>query len=72
MVFGGVQEERIQWNEDTLWSGFPRDSNNYEALRYLAKARELIASGKYAEAEQLIEGRMVGRNTESFCRWEIC
>ena len=23
MVFGGVQEERIQWNEDTLWSGFP-------------------------------------------------
>ncbi|MBY0163994.1 glycoside hydrolase family 95 protein [Cytobacillus firmus] len=66
MVFGGVQEERIQWNEDTLWSGFPRDSNNYEALRYLAKARELIASGKYAEAEQLIEGRMVGRNTESF------
>ncbi|MFB4332385.1 glycoside hydrolase family 95 protein [Paenibacillus sp. CR_12] len=66
MVFGGVQEECIQWNEDTLWSGFPRDTNNYEALRYLAKARELIASGKNAEAEQLIEGRMVGRNTESF------
>lgn len=66
MVFGGVQEERIQWNEDTLWSGFPRDTNNYEALRHLAKARELIASRQYMEAEQLIEGKMVGRNTESF------
>ncbi|MFG1736026.1 hypothetical protein PAEVO_63970 [Paenibacillus sp. GM2FR] len=66
MVFGGVQEERIQWNEDTLWSGFPRDTNNYEARRHLAAARELIASGKYAEAEQLIEGKMVGRSTESF------
>ncbi|WP_050954071.1 glycoside hydrolase family 95 protein [Paenibacillus lactis] len=66
MVFGGIQEERIQWNEDTLWSGFPRDTNNYEALRYLQAARELIASEKYAEAEKLIEERMVGRNTEAF------
>lgn len=66
MVFGGVQEERIQWNEDTLWSGFPRDTNNYEALRYLASARELIASGQYLKAQQLIESKMVGRNTESF------
>ncbi|WP_430125135.1 glycoside hydrolase family 95 protein [Paenibacillus solani] len=66
MVFGGVQEERIQWNEDTLWSGFPRDTNNYEALRHLASARELIASGQYIKAEQLIEGKMVGRRTESF------
>jgi len=66
MVFGGVQEERIQWNEDTLWSGFPRDTNNYEALRHLASARELIASGQYLKAEQLIESKMVGRHTESF------
>ncbi len=38
MVFGGVDKERIQLNEDTLWSGFPRDTNNYEALRYLKQA----------------------------------
>ncbi|GAB6927282.1 glycoside hydrolase family 95 protein [Paenibacillus sp. JCM 10914] len=66
MVFGGVREERIQWNADTLWSGFPRDTNNYEALRHLAAARELIASRRYVEAEKLIEGKMVGRSTESF------
>lgn len=66
MVFGGVKEEVIQWNEDTLWSGFPRDTNNYDALRYLERVRELIAAGRYAEAEQIIEAKMLGRRTESF------
>ena len=32
MVFGGVDHERIQLNEDTLWDGRPRDTNNPEAL----------------------------------------
>ncbi|WP_139997646.1 glycosyl hydrolase family 95 catalytic domain-containing protein [Paenibacillus paridis] len=66
MVFGGVAKERIQLNEDTLWSGFPRDTNNYEALRYLKRARELIAEKRYVEAEQLIESKMLGKNTESY------
>lgn len=66
MVFGDPQRERIQLNEDTLWSGFPRDPVNYEALRYLGKARELTAQGKYAEAESIVEGQMLGRRTESY------
>lgn len=66
MVFGAIRQERIQLNEDTLWSGFPRDTNNYESLRYLDRARELLYAGQYGEAEQLIETRMLGRNTESY------
>ncbi|WP_138752048.1 glycoside hydrolase family 95 protein [Paenibacillus sinopodophylli] len=66
MVFGGVRQERVQLNEDTLWSGFPRDTNNYEALRYLRQSRELIKEKRFAEAERLIEARMLGRNTESY------
>jgi len=66
MVFGGVEHERIQLNEDTLWSGFPRDTNNYEALRYLKRARDLIAGKRFVEAEQLIEAKMLGTNTESY------
>lgn len=66
MVFGGVNIERIQLNEDTLWSGFPRDTNNYEALRYLQRARELIAEKRFVEAEQLVEAKMLGTNTESY------
>ncbi|NMO97223.1 glycoside hydrolase family 95 protein [Paenibacillus lemnae] len=66
MVFGGVPEEKIQWNEDTLWSGYPRDMHNYDTVRYLAKARELLASGQYLQAEELIEQRMLGQHAEAF------
>lgn len=66
MVFGGITSERIQLNEDTLWSGFPRDMADYEVLRYLKRTRELILAGRYAEAEQVVESHMVGRNVESY------
>lgn len=66
MVYGGVDAERIELNEDTLWSGFPRDPINYEAQRYLAKARELVFAGKVAEAQRLIGDRMLGRDVEAY------
>ncbi|KGE20983.1 glycosyl hydrolase family 95 catalytic domain-containing protein [Paenibacillus wynnii] len=66
MVFGGVSHEVIQLNEDTLWSGFPRDTANYEALRHLDPARKLVAEGNYSRAEALIEAEMLGRRTESY------
>ncbi|MEK8209432.1 glycoside hydrolase family 95 protein [Paenibacillus sp. FSL L8-0696] len=66
MVFGGIEEERIQLNEDTLWSGLPRDKANYEALRYLAPAKQLVAEGKYKEAEALVDAKMLGSRTESY------
>jgi len=66
MAFGGVREERFALNEDTLWSGFPRDTNNYEALRYLKTARELIARGEYGDAEKLIRDKMLGANVQSY------
>lgn len=66
MVFAGTETDQILLNEDTLWAGFPRDPINYEAQRYLAKARQLIFSGKYAEAERLIESTMQGRDVEPY------
>ena len=27
MVFGGTKTERIALNEDSLWSGYPKDNN---------------------------------------------
>lgn len=66
MVFGGTCRERIQLNEDTLWSGFPRDTVNYEAMRYLQRARELVFAGRYKEAEQVVEQHMSGRRVESY------
>ncbi|MCL4692284.1 MAG: glycoside hydrolase N-terminal domain-containing protein [Candidatus Hydrogenedentes bacterium] len=53
MVFGGVARERIQLNEDSLWSGGPQFADNPDALKHLDAVRELLLEGKYAEAEAL-------------------
>jgi alpha-L-fucosidase 2 len=60
MVFGGVGQERIQLNEETLWDGHPMDHNNPEALKYLPEVRRLIFSGKNREAEALCEKHLLG------------
>ncbi|MEO8562488.1 MAG: glycoside hydrolase family 95 protein [bacterium] len=65
MVFGGVERERLQLNEDTLWSGGPRDWNNPKAPQVLAEVRKLIAEEKYAEADRAARG-MQGPFTQSF------
>ncbi len=53
MIFGGVPHERIQLNEDTLWSGRPTDTINYEGRQHLAEIRRLVQAEKYAEASEL-------------------
>lgn len=65
MVFGGIQHERLQLNEDTLWSGGPRDWNNTDALRVLPEVRRLIFEERYAEANTLAQ-QMQGNFTESY------
>jgi len=61
MVFGGVYEERIQLNEDTVWAGGPYDPTNPEALEALPKARELIFAGEYKQAHELIKEKMMAK-----------
>ncbi|MBL7966666.1 MAG: glycoside hydrolase family 95 protein [Prolixibacteraceae bacterium] len=53
MVFGDVNQERLQLNEKTLWSGSPDDNNNPEAFASLEKIRQLLFEGKYKEANEL-------------------
>lgn len=61
MVFGGTDEERLQLNEDTLWSGGPYDPVNPEALAALPEVRRLIFAGRYAEAEALANAKMMAK-----------
>ncbi len=61
MVFGGIDGERIQLNEDTLWGGGPYDPNNREALAALPEARRLVFAGKYREAHELIGAKMMAK-----------
>ncbi|UCD53035.1 MAG: glycoside hydrolase N-terminal domain-containing protein [Phycisphaerales bacterium] len=61
MVFGGIDKERIQLNEDTIWGGGPYDPTNPEAFAALPKARALVFEGKYREAHDLIGRKMMSR-----------
>ena len=60
MVFGGVERERLQLNEDTLWAGGPYNADNTNALAALPEVRQLIFDGKYDEADKLISQKMMG------------
>ena len=53
MIFGGVEEERVQFNEETLWTGAPHDYAHLGAFQYLSPIRQLLAEGKQKEAETL-------------------
>jgi alpha-L-fucosidase 2 len=59
MVFGGVNKERLQLNEVSLWSGGPQDADNPEALAALYEVRQLIFEGKYDEADALAARKLV-------------
>ncbi len=53
MVYGGIDQERVQLNESTLWTGGPHDYANREALKNLGKIRELIFNEAVVEADTL-------------------
>lgn len=54
MVFSQPLCERIQLNEDSVWSGGYRKRNNPSALPNLQRVRELIMEEKIPEAEKII------------------
>src|SRR5579883_3294625 len=53
MIYGKVAEEKIQLNEDTIWSGERRDRMNPAAGAAVPEIRRLLFAGKIAEAEAL-------------------
>lgn len=59
MVYGGVQTDEIQLNEETFWSGGPHHNNSTTSLNNLDKVRQLIFDGKESEAETLINNQFV-------------
>ncbi|MHC4148799.1 MAG: glycoside hydrolase family 95 protein [Planctomycetota bacterium] len=65
MVFGGVKTERLQLNEDTLWSGEPSDWNNPRSKGLLPEVRRLIFQGRFEEADELCKD-MQGPYTQSY------
>ena len=60
MIFGGVADERIQLNENTLWDGYPLDPNNPEGRKALPEIQRLLFEDKNNEAVKLAESTMMG------------
>ncbi len=65
MIFGGVHTERLQLNEDSLWSGAPQEADNPKALEVLPEIRRLLFEGKYGEAERMANRNLICRGPGS-------
>ena len=59
MVFGGVASERLQLNEDTVWSGQKLDRINPAAGAAIPEIRKLLAAGNIAAAEALADKSVI-------------
>jgi alpha-L-fucosidase 2 len=73
MVFGGgggddssPNRELLQLNDDTLWSGFPRDGNNKDAKNYLPAVRQAVLIQKDYHLADNICMKMQGSHAESY------
>jgi len=60
MIFGGIENDRIQFNEETLWTGGPRNYSRPGAHKYLDTIRRLLFEGKQQEADALAEKEFMG------------
>lgn len=66
MVFGGIEREELQLNEESLWSGYPAQWDNPECRRHLTQIRQLLFRRKFREATRLCKQYLVcsGRGSD--------
>ncbi|GGM58710.1 hypothetical protein GCM10011608_49650 [Micromonospora sonchi] len=60
MVFGNVDAERLQLNEDTVWAGGPYDSSNPRGADALPEIQRLVFANQWAQAQNLVNQTMMG------------
>lgn len=72
MCFGGTLMDRWQLNDDTVWSGCFIDRTNPDASRGIREARELLAKGKIAQAEEVVEEAVVATPDGQRCYEPLC
>ena len=64
MVFGLTDEERIQFNEETYWSGGPYSQTVKGGYQGLREIQKLIFEGDYIKAHRLFGRRLMGYPVE--------
>jgi len=58
MIYGGVAEDRLQFNEESIWSGNPKDQKIDGFKERLDYVRSLLLNGREAEADLWIRENM--------------
>lgn len=66
MIYGKTEKEIISLNEDSLWSGYPRDLNPKNKREQFMQAMELAKNKKYHEAQALIETELTSGWGQSY------
>ena len=61
MVFGGLEQERLQLNEANIWAGGPHDYANPDGPSALPEIRRLVFDEKWADAQKLAEDKFIGK-----------
>ena len=51
MIFGGLTEEHIQFNESTIWTGQPHEYQHDGAMKFLPQMRALLNAGRALDRE---------------------
>ncbi|WP_338357790.1 glycoside hydrolase family 95 protein [Yeosuana marina] len=58
MVFGGVKEDHLQLNEESLWAGMPENPYPADVEKHYAKFQQLNLDGNYKEAYNYAMGHL--------------
>ncbi|MFE9428809.1 glycoside hydrolase N-terminal domain-containing protein [Kitasatospora sp. NPDC006697] len=67
LIHGGVRTERIDLNEDTLWSGGPGARDRTGGAGHLAELRAAVLGERdYARADAIAADHLQGPNTEAY------
>ncbi len=66
MVWGNPRYDIVPLNEDTFWSGYPKDTGRDSDPEKLETVRKLLAEKRFNEAERLVENEFLGDYTESY------
>lgn len=64
MVFGGVKEEHVQFNEDTYWTGGPYSTVVKGGYKYLPTIQKLVFEGSFLPAHNLFGRHLMGYPVE--------
>lgn len=66
MFFGDPIFDRIQINEETLWSGYPGEDDTLYDSDFVNSVRELVKNKKYGEAQDTIKSLLHGKETAAY------